>query len=170
MPFSASALASLGVPSWHLPPGTAASAERLAAIRAHRGYGYEDTLQLSRDLLGDAYATKLAIFYTEHTHSDEEVRYVTSGGGYFDVRLDRSCGADAPAGSWVRVAARPGVMLVLPAGVYHRFTLDDGERIEATRLFVGEPVWTPLNRSEASTAEHPARQAYLASQAAVAVA
>jgi len=160
------ALASLGVLSWHLPPGEAASEERLTALRAARGYSFEDTLRLSRASLGEAYDAKLGIFFTEHIHSDEEVRYVLEGGGYFDVRCDcegQALPPGVPPGSWVRVATRAGDLIILPAGMYHRFTLDAGEAVVARRLFVGEPVWTPINRGEEADA-HPSRAQYKASQ------
>jgi len=47
---------------------------------------------------------------------------------------------------WIRVALKKGGMIVLPAGIYHRFTLDSNNYIKAMRLFVGEPVWTHYNR------------------------
>ncbi|XP_039132854.1 protein argonaute 1C-like [Dioscorea cayenensis subsp. rotundata] len=37
-------------------------------------------------------------------------------------------------------------MVVLPARIYHQFTLDSNNYIKAMRLFVGKPVWTPYNR------------------------
>ncbi|KIZ03201.1 1,2-dihydroxy-3-keto-5-methylthiopentene dioxygenase [Monoraphidium neglectum] len=49
-------------------------------------------------------------------------------------------------------------MLVLPEGIYHRFTLDENDYITAMRLFVGAPVWTPFNRPQE---EHPSRTKYL---------
>ena len=61
---------------------------------------------MSPAAMGDAYASKLAIFCTEHLHSDEEIRFVLDGSGYFDVRD----GADR----WVRIATRKGDMIVLP--------------------------------------------------------
>lgn len=33
-------------------------------------------------------------------------------------------------------------------------------RVQAMRLFVGDPVWTPINRAESADA-HPSRTAYL---------
>lgn len=44
-------------------------------------------------------------------------------------------------------------------GIYHRFTPDEHNFIRARRLFVGEPVWTPINRPIGD--EHPSRQGYV---------
>jgi len=122
---------------------------KLAAIRKIRSYSYEDTVNVSRDTL-PGYDEKLKTFYEEHLHSDEEIRYVLEGSGYFDVRdlEDR----------WIRIATKRGDLIVIPEGIYHRFTLDEGDYIKALRLFVGEPVWLPYNRPQE---EHPSRVKYL---------
>lgn len=88
----------------------------LAKIRSDRGYTYSDKLELSPTTLPD-YETKLKIFFTEHIHSDEEIRFILGGKGYFDVR-------DVGTDVWIRIEVEKDDLLVLPAGCYHRFTPD----------------------------------------------
>lgn len=123
-------------------------------------------------------------------HEDEEIRYILEGSGFFDVRgvfplvilhlKTPKPLAETPTDEWIRVAMDPGDLLVLPAGIYHRFTLDEGNNLRALRLFKvspnpveifvllngyfaqDEPKWIPYNRSQ-ETDVNPYRKDYLQS-------
>jgi len=106
----------------------------LVKLKKERGYSYQDICDISEATLPN-YHEKIKTFFIEHLHADEEIRLALSGSGYFDIRdmEDR----------WIRVSLSKGDMIIVPAGLYHRFTLDNENYIKALRLFVGEPVWTP---------------------------
>ncbi|XP_036191334.1 1,2-dihydroxy-3-keto-5-methylthiopentene dioxygenase [Myotis myotis] len=127
----------LGVLYWKLDADKYENDPELEKIRKERNYSWMDIVTISREKLPD-YEEKIKMFYTEHLHLDEEIRYVLDGSGYFDVR-------DAED-RWIRIAMEKGDMITLPAGIYHRFTLDKQNYVKAMRLFVGEPVWTAHNR------------------------
>ncbi|KAL5210047.1 hypothetical protein ABZP36_005670 [Zizania latifolia] len=130
-------LSELGILSWRLNADDWENDENLKKIREARGYSYMDICDVCPEKLPN-YEAKLKNFFEEHLHTDEEIRYSLEGSGYFDVRDQND--------QWIRVAVKKGGMIVLPAGMYHRFTLDSENYIKAMRLFVGEPVWTPYNR------------------------
>ncbi|CAM9341246.1 unnamed protein product [Choristocarpus tenellus] len=143
------ALASIGVLHWNLDADKFESDPELEKIRQERGYSYQDIITVSPEKLS-GYEAKIKSFFEEHMHSDEEIRYILEGTGYFDVRDKED--------RWIRISMGKGDMITLPAGIYHRFTLDDKNYIKAMRLFVGEPIWTPLNRPQD---EHPVRKHYI---------
>ncbi|XP_047013758.1 acireductone dioxygenase isoform X2 [Ictalurus punctatus] len=109
----------------------------LQKIREEKGYSYMDIIDVHPDKLPD-YEDKLKTFYEEHLHLDDEIRYILDGRAYFDVRDKND--------RWIRIAMRKGDMITLPAGIYHRFTMDETNYTKAMRLFVGEPVWKAYNR------------------------
>ncbi|CCO29734.1 1,2-dihydroxy-3-keto-5-methylthiopentene dioxygenase 1 OS=Coprinopsis cinerea (strain Okayama-7 / 130 / ATCC MYA-4618 / FGSC 9003) GN=ADI1-1 PE=3 SV=1 [Rhizoctonia solani AG-1 IB] len=128
-------LKGLGVLYWR-----ADDPEVVETVAKERGYKNRDTINVSREGLGDVYETKIKGFFEEHMHEDEEIRYILDGSGFFDVRRTRD-------EAWVRIAVEKGDLLVIPAGIYHRFTLDTKDYIKALRLFQDEPKWVPHNRS-----------------------
>jgi hypothetical protein len=52
--------------------------------------------------------------------------------GYFDVRDENE--------QWIRVAVKKGGMIVLPAGMYHRFTLDSNNYIKVLLISSFSPT------------------------------
>ena len=124
----------------------------LSKIKQERGYSYTDIVHVCPEKLPE-YETKIKNFYREHIHYDEEIRYIMEGTGYFDVRdIDDR---------WIRISLEAGDMIILPEGMYHRFTCTASNYAKAMRLFVGEPVWTPYNRDEIDEMKNTSRNKYV---------
>lgn len=86
------------------------------AIASERSYKNRDEIVVSPDSMGAQYEAKVKMFFIEHLHEDEEIRYILDGQGFFDVRD----GED----SWIRIMVEKNDLIILPAGLYHRFTTD----------------------------------------------
>lgn len=106
------ALSKLGVLYYHL--NDIADVDKLAA---ERGYRNRDEIFVSPEKMGAVYEDKVRMFFNEHLHEDEEIRYLRDGQGYFDVRSKDD--------DWVRVQLEKDDLLILPPGIYHRFTTDE---------------------------------------------
>jgi 1,2-dihydroxy-3-keto-5-methylthiopentene dioxygenase len=107
----------------------------LNRIKAEHGYVAEDLVDLNAtrpdfENLGRA-------FKREHSHEEDEVRFIVSGNGTFDIRSNDDC--------WMRVWVEPGDLIIIPAGRHHLFHLTS-EGIEAIRLFKNEAGWVPSYR------------------------
>nr|XP_058155206.1 acireductone dioxygenase-like [Dasypus novemcinctus] len=130
-------LRQLGVFYWKLDADKYENDPELEKIRKERNYSWMDIITICKDKLPN-YEEKIKMFYEEHLHLDDEIRYILDGSGYFDVRDKEN--------KWIQIFMEKGDMITLPAGIYHRFTLDEKNYVKAMRLFVGEPVWTAYNR------------------------
>ena len=76
----------------------------------------------------------LAKFDKEHTHDEDEVRFILSGRGVFFLHV---------GGKIASVEVGPGDMLRVPRGTTHWFTLCEDRRIRAIRWFQDTAGWTP---------------------------
>ena len=138
-----SELASLGIDyeRWSLDRvGADASAEDvLAAYSAeidemkHRG-GYVTADVIDVNASTPNLEVMLAKFDKEHTHSEDEVRFILAGRGIFFLNIE---------GRVASVEVGPGDMLRVPRGTTHWFTLCEDRRIRAIRWFQDTTGWTP---------------------------
>lgn len=153
-PVPESTLASIGVLYSYHP--NLSSVDELAKERSYKN---RDEITVSPQAMGDVYESKVKMFFDEHLHEDEEIRYIRDGAGYFDVRSEDD--------DWIRIRLEKDDLIILPAGIYHRFTTDENNYIKAMRLFKEDPKWTPLNRG-ADTDVNDHRKTYLEARGRIA--
>lgn len=115
---------------YSFPPSSPTSATDVEGIAKTRNYVNRDEITVSPAAMGAVYEDKIKMFYDEHMHEDEEIRYILQGAGYFDVR-------DAQD-KWVRIKVEQGDLLILPAGIYHRFTVNEDN---VCTIFLPRPVF-----------------------------
>lgn len=84
-------------------------------IKKSKGYTCEEESSCSKTCVPN-YEENSKQFYSEHLHDDDEVRFILEGSCFFDVRDKND--------EWIRVSGIPGDFIIIPAGIYHRCTLD----------------------------------------------
>ena len=70
-------------------------------------YSYADIITIHPDHLPE-FEKKIAMFFEEHIHDAEEIRYILGGSGFFDVRNLQD--------QWVRIHVKQGDLMTLPEG------------------------------------------------------
>jgi len=101
-----------------------AYAAEIEEMKRLGGYTTADVIDVSPATPG--LETMLARFDKEHTHSEDEVRFILREGQQV-----------------VSVEVNPGDMLRVPKGTTHWFTLCEDRRIRAIRWFQDTTGWTP---------------------------
>ena len=133
---------------WELsPPDVKASQEEILAayhqeieaLKIRGGYVTADVINVSPATPGlDA---MLAKFSPEHTHSEDEVRFVVHGRGVFHINPDN--------GPVFAIEMESGDLINVPAGTRHWFNLCQEKTIITIRLFQDSTGWAPHYIDEA---------------------
>jgi 1,2-dihydroxy-3-keto-5-methylthiopentene dioxygenase len=110
----------------------AAYSNEIAEMKRRGGYVTADVIDV--DQATPNLDIMLAKFDKEHTHDEDEVRFILAGRGIFFLNI---------AGRVASVEVGPGDMLRVPRGTTHWFTLCEDRRIRAIRWFQDTTGWTP---------------------------
>lgn len=108
--------------------------DRFEELKREAGYTTRDMIVLHENIPG--LADMLAKFEKIHYHTDDEVRYILAGKGYFGfVESD---------GKQFMLEVTSGDYINVPANTEHWFILGDSKRIKAVRYFIDTSGWTPV--------------------------
>ena len=109
-----------------------AYADEIDEMKRRGGYVTADVIDVTPETPN--LDTMLARFDKEHTHAEDEVRFILAGRGIFFLNI---------AGRVASVEVHPGDLLRVPKGTTHWFTLCGEKRIRAVRWFQETTGWTP---------------------------
>jgi 1,2-dihydroxy-3-keto-5-methylthiopentene dioxygenase len=102
-------------------------------LMASGGYHTADVINVTPDVPN--LDQMLAKFSKEHTHSEDEVRFIVKGRGIFHIH---------PAtGPVFAIQVEAGDLINVPQGTRHWFDLCEDRTIRAIRLFQDMSGWTP---------------------------
>jgi 1,2-dihydroxy-3-keto-5-methylthiopentene dioxygenase len=107
---------------------------RFDELKRDKGYATRDMVVIHEAIPG--LADMLAKFDKIHLHTDDEVRYILAGKGYF--------GFVEPDGSQFLLEVSAGDYINVPANTEHWFEMKDSARIKAVRYFIDTKGWTPV--------------------------
>ena len=107
---------------------------RFEELKRDKGYKTRDMVVIHEAIPN--LAEMLAKFEKIHYHTDDEVRYVLSGRGYF--------GFVEPEGTQFLLEVSAGDYINVPAKTEHWFEMRDSKRIKAVRYFIDTSGWAPV--------------------------
>ena len=106
---------------------------RFEELKRDKGYQTRDMVVIHEGIPN--LAELLAKFDKIHTHSDDEVRYILAGSGYF--------GFVEPDGGQFLLEVTAGDYINVPANAEHWFEMKGCIRCKAVRYFIDTAGWTP---------------------------
>jgi 1,2-dihydroxy-3-keto-5-methylthiopentene dioxygenase len=144
-----------------IAPG-ASQEEVIAAYRAdidrlmrEEGYQAVDVISLKPD-----HPERAALrqkFLSEHTHSEDEVRFFVAGAGQFTLHID---------GKVYDVLCEQGDLIGVPDGTRHWFDMSEAPYFVAIRLFTNKEGWVANFTGEDIAARFPRMLPHGSAQAA----
>ena len=136
---NAAELLDQGIYNAELPTEPADFQAPMDSLKSEHGYVTQDEVALKPDMPN---LTEICNkFKDEHYHDEDEVRFVLSGAGIFDIRSNDN--------RWMRVEVSAGDLIGVPAKRYHRFFLTEENAIHCVRLYQDMTGWTPHYRNAA---------------------
>ena len=134
-------------------PG-ASQDEVIAAYRSdidrlmkEKGYQAVDVISLAPD--HPDRATLRQKFLSEHTHSEDEVRFFVAGSGQFTLHID---------GKVYDILCEQGDLIGVPDGTRHWFDMSESPSFVAIRLFTNKEGWVANFTGDAIAARFPRMQ------------
>ncbi|EPY30412.1 1,2-dihydroxy-3-keto-5-methylthiopentene dioxygenase [Strigomonas culicis] len=119
-------------------------------IIRERNYKHTDEVRISQTAKDEAFLER---WFIEHYNEDEQIRLITDGSCYFDVRSKQD--------KWIRFQMEAGHLVIFPAGMYHRGTLDEDDYVAVYRCFNDAPRFVPVYRSSERSDSNKVRLNYL---------
>jgi len=126
-------------------------AAEIATLKAEAGYQSVDVVALApdhpdREMLRGK-------FLSEHTHSEDEVRFFVDGEGLFTLHEQ---------GRVFNMLCTKGDLISVPAGMRHWFDMGPAPRFTAIRLFVNPDGWVARFTGDDIAARFPRHEPALA--------
>jgi 1,2-dihydroxy-3-keto-5-methylthiopentene dioxygenase len=102
--------------------------------------GYQTADVITINHLTENYEAIRAKFLSEHTHSEDEIRFFVDGQGLFWFHLEHSPGSEV-----FNVLCEKGDLISVPAGTKHWFDAGESDPfVKAIRIFIDTSGWVPV--------------------------